>query len=47
MEIVFNVIVERDEEGFHVATVPEFRGWHKQYSGSYTLSSSSIVWRYS
>ncbi|MBI5568740.1 MAG: type II toxin-antitoxin system HicB family antitoxin [Desulfomonile tiedjei] len=30
MEIAFNVIVERDEEGFYVATVPELRGCHTQ-----------------
>lgn len=30
MEIGFNVIVERDEEGFYVATVPELRGCHTQ-----------------
>ncbi len=32
MEIGFNVIVERDEEGFYVATVPELRGCHTQAS---------------
>jgi predicted RNase H-like HicB family nuclease len=30
MEVGFNVIVERDEEGFYVATVPELRGCHTQ-----------------
>jgi predicted RNase H-like HicB family nuclease len=30
MEIAFSVIVERDEEGFYVATVPELRGCHTQ-----------------
>ncbi len=30
MEIGFNVIVERDEEGYYVATVPELRGCHTQ-----------------
>lgn len=26
----FNVIIERDSEGFYVATVPELRGCHTQ-----------------
>ncbi len=26
----FNVIIERDEEGYYVATVPELRGCHTQ-----------------
>lgn len=26
----FNVIVERDEEGYYVATVPELKGCHTQ-----------------
>jgi predicted RNase H-like HicB family nuclease len=30
MEIGFNVIIERDEEGFYVASVPELRGCHTQ-----------------
>jgi predicted RNase H-like HicB family nuclease len=30
MEMAFNVIVERDEEGYYVATVPELRGCHTQ-----------------
>jgi predicted RNase H-like HicB family nuclease len=30
MEIAFNVIVERDDDGFYVATVPEIRGCHTQ-----------------
>jgi predicted RNase H-like HicB family nuclease len=30
MEIAFNVIVERDEEGYYVASVPELRGCHTQ-----------------
>jgi predicted RNase H-like HicB family nuclease len=30
VEIAFNVIVERDEEGFYVATVLELRGCHTQ-----------------
>lgn len=26
----FNVVIERDEDGFYVATVPELRGCHTQ-----------------
>ena len=26
----FNIIIERDEEGYYVATVPELRGCHTQ-----------------
>jgi predicted RNase H-like HicB family nuclease len=37
MEIAFNVIVERDEEGFYVATVPELRGCHTQAKSLDTL----------
>lgn len=37
MEIAFNVIVERDEEGFYVATVPELRGCHTQARSLDTL----------
>jgi predicted RNase H-like HicB family nuclease len=37
MKIVFNVIVERDEEGFYVATVPELRGCHTQAKSLDTL----------
>lgn len=37
MEIGFNVIVERDEEGFYVATVPELRGCHTQARSLDTL----------
>ena len=37
MEIAFNVIVERDEEGFYVATVPELRGCHTQGPSPDTL----------
>ncbi len=33
----FNVIVERDEEGFYVATVPELRGCHTQARSLDTL----------
>lgn len=39
MEIAFNVIVERDEEGFCVATVPELRGCHTQAKSLDTLMS--------
>ena len=30
MEMAFNVIVERDEVGYYLATVPELRGCHTQ-----------------
>ncbi len=30
MKREFNVIIERDEEGYYVATVPELRGCHTQ-----------------
>ncbi|QCQ23147.1 type II toxin-antitoxin system HicB family antitoxin [Desulfoglaeba alkanexedens] len=30
MAKAFNVIIERDSEGYYVATVPEFRGCHTQ-----------------
>ena len=30
MERVFNVIIERDSEGYYVASVPELRGCHTQ-----------------
>jgi len=30
MEIDFNVIVERDEDGFYVASVPQIPGCHTQ-----------------
>ncbi|MFH0824310.1 MAG: type II toxin-antitoxin system HicB family antitoxin [Pseudomonadota bacterium] len=37
MDISFNVIVERDEEGFYVAGVPELRGCHTQARSLDTL----------
>jgi predicted RNase H-like HicB family nuclease len=37
MEIGFNVIVERDEEGYYVGTVPELRGCHTQARSLDTL----------
>jgi predicted RNase H-like HicB family nuclease len=37
VEIAFNVIVERDEEGFYVATVPELSGCHTQARSLDTL----------
>ncbi|MBM3300098.1 MAG: type II toxin-antitoxin system HicB family antitoxin [Deltaproteobacteria bacterium] len=37
MEIAFNVIVERDEEGYYIATVPELRGCHTQARSLDTL----------
>ena len=30
MERAFNVIIERDAEGYYVASVPELRGCHTQ-----------------
>jgi predicted RNase H-like HicB family nuclease len=30
MKKEFNVIIERDEEGYYVATVPELKGCHTQ-----------------
>jgi len=30
MELAFNVVIERDKEGYHVASVPELRGCHTQ-----------------
>ena len=30
MKREFNVIIERDTEGYYVATVPELRGCHTQ-----------------
>ncbi len=33
----FSVIIERDEEGFYVATVPELRGCHTQAKSLDTL----------
>ncbi len=30
MERAFNVIIERDSEGFYIATVPELPGCHTQ-----------------
>jgi predicted RNase H-like HicB family nuclease len=37
MEMAFNVIIGRDEEGFYVATVPELRGCHTQARSLDTL----------
>jgi len=37
VEMTFNVIVERDEEGFYVASVPELRGCHTQARSLDTL----------
>lgn len=37
MKVAFNVIVERDEEGYYVATVPELRGCHTQAQSLDTL----------
>ena len=37
MEMAFNVIGERDEEGFYIATVPQLRGCHTQARSLDTL----------
>ena len=37
MKREFNVIIERDTEGFYVATVPELRGCHTQAKSLDTL----------
>jgi predicted RNase H-like HicB family nuclease len=37
MELAFNVIIERDEEGFFIASVPELRGCHTQARSLDTL----------
>lgn len=37
MEMAFNMIVERDEEGYYVAAVPELRGCHTQARSLDTL----------
>jgi predicted RNase H-like HicB family nuclease len=34
MEIDFNVIVERDEDGFYVSSVPQIPGCHTQQAKS-------------
>ncbi|WP_448543249.1 type II toxin-antitoxin system HicB family antitoxin [Roseiflexus sp.] len=37
MPRVFNVIIERDSEGYYVASVPELRGCHTQAKSLDTL----------
>ena len=37
MQREFNVIIERDEDGYYVATVPELRGCHTQAKSLDTL----------
>ena len=37
MTRVFNVIIERDAEGYYVASVPELRGCHTQAKSLDTL----------
>ena len=37
MKREFSVIIERDDEGFYVATVPELRGCHTQAKSLDTL----------
>lgn len=37
MEKEFSVVIERDAEGFYVATVPELRGCHTQAKSLDTL----------
>lgn len=39
MKREFNVIIERDDEGYYVATVPEIRGCHTQAKSLDTLMS--------
>jgi predicted RNase H-like HicB family nuclease len=37
MEKEFNVVIERDSDGFYVASVPELRGCHTQAKSLDTL----------
>ncbi len=37
MQREFSIIIERDEEGFYVASVPELRGCHTQAKSLNTL----------
>ena len=37
MARAFNVVIERDSQGFYVATVPELRGCHTQAKSLDTL----------
>ncbi|MCD6386647.1 type II toxin-antitoxin system HicB family antitoxin [Candidatus Sumerlaeota bacterium] len=37
MAKVFNVIIERDSEGYYIASVPELRGCHTQAKSLDTL----------
>ena len=37
MQREFNIIIERDSEGYYVATVPELRGCHTQAKSLDTL----------
>jgi len=37
MKREFNVVIERDSEGYYVATVPELRGCHTQAKSLDTL----------
>ena len=37
MRRVFNVLIEKDESGYYVATVPELRGCHTQAKSLDTL----------
>jgi predicted RNase H-like HicB family nuclease len=37
MQREFSIIIERDEEGFYVASVPELRGCHTQAKSLDTL----------
>ncbi len=39
MKREFNVIIERDDEGYYVASVPELRGCHTQAKSLDTLMS--------
>jgi len=37
MELASNVVIERDEEGYYVGSVPELRGCHTQARSLDTL----------
>lgn len=41
MKKEFNVIIERDSEGYYVASVPELKGCHTQaLDGSWSLTGN-------
>jgi predicted RNase H-like HicB family nuclease len=41
----FDVLVEQDEEGYYVASVPALRGCHTQARSLDELACSDFVWR--